>query len=591
MNRSSIARILEETAAFLGEDGPFLMNSSDRQEFVERARTLLEKARHPGEVLYVGILGGTGVGKSTLINALAREEISPASDRRPFTDKGVVYRHEETPRGLEEIAHLVRDPDALHQSEVVKDLILLDLPDFDSFRGDHRRVVDEILPRLDCVLWVVSPEKYADEVFYRLVRSTIINRDNFTFVLNKADELAKDDRGDPHAKFKDVLGDFTFRLKHEGAVEEPRVFMVSAAHECRGGDEDPVLQKEFTRFREFLMVRRDAKEIASLKTQNLAEETRALLDDLHRNVRPDDKARLVTSIREIQGDTGQREGPPSLRLLEQQDRLASIIFDQLMSKDASIGSVRLAMKALRWQRYVVPRAAETQLDHVLQATVEIISKERLGELEKYGAQMDSELMLRLPDQGRGRMGNDAEQVVESALRRASAVFTESLHLRRKSMAGLRSRLTRFVQKLVLFLPVPVLLVKLIGHARLEAWVDQPSVSGGLNLILALLSSLFSSEGLTGLAVLLICEVLLIWYLASMRLKKMRKDSRRLAASAIRYLDESVKSAEDRAREAREETVRRIEDGINRLADLEQAFTSTRTRPRVAAAVADSGPHR
>jgi hypothetical protein len=591
VNRSSIARALEETLAFLGENGPFLMNPPDRQEFIERAETLLEKARHPGEVLYVGILGGTGVGKSTLINALAREEISPASDRRPFTDKAVVYRHEETPRGLDEIAHLVRDPDALHQSDVVKDLILLDLPDFDSFRGDHRHVVDEILPRLDCILWVVSPEKYADEIFYRLVRSTVINRDNFTFVLNKADELTNNDQADPHAKFKDVLGDFSFRLTHEGAVEEPRIFMVSAAQECREGDEDPVLQREFTRFRDFLMVRRDAKEIASVKTVNLVSETRALLDDLHGRVRPDDKARLVNSIREIQRDTEQREGPPSLRLLEKEDQLASIIFDQLMSQDASIGPVRFAMRALKWPRYVVPRAPENQLDQVLHATAEVISKERLGELEKYGAQMDSELMLRLPDQGRGRTRNDAEHVVESALRRASAVFTESLHLRRKSMAGLRSRLRRFVQKLVLFLPVPILLVKLIGHARLEAWIDQPSISGGLNMIVALLSSLFSSEGLTGLAVLLICELLLIWYLASARLKRMRKDARRLAASAIRYLDESIKSAEDRAREAREETVQRIEEGINRLADLEQAFTPGHTRPRVTEAVTDSRPNR
>ena len=48
------------------------------------------------DVLVIGLVGGTGVGKSTLINALAGDAISTSSDRRPTTDRVIVYRHERT---------------------------------------------------------------------------------------------------------------------------------------------------------------------------------------------------------------------------------------------------------------------------------------------------------------------------------------------------------------------------------------------------------------------------------------------------------------------------------------------------------------
>jgi hypothetical protein len=146
----------------------------------------------------------------------------------------VVYRHRDTPRGLENISALIRENDAVHDSDIIKDLVLLDLPDFDSIEQDNRKAVLEILSCLDSIVWVVSPEKYADVVFYRFVEQTLINRENFTFVLNKADELIERDAADPHNKLKEVLGDFTFRLKHEAGIEQPRVFILSAAQEVDG---------------------------------------------------------------------------------------------------------------------------------------------------------------------------------------------------------------------------------------------------------------------------------------------------------------------------------------------------------------------
>ena len=75
MNRPSVVHILEQIQEFLDSDGVLFLPQQLRDDWLNKTRSLLEKARERGELLYVGILGGTGVGKSTLIIALAGEKI------------------------------------------------------------------------------------------------------------------------------------------------------------------------------------------------------------------------------------------------------------------------------------------------------------------------------------------------------------------------------------------------------------------------------------------------------------------------------------------------------------------------------------
>jgi len=251
MDRPSLALALGQIRQFLASEGAHLLSDEAREPYLRRADALLQKAREPGEALYVGILGGTGVGKSMLIDALAGETISGFSDKRPFTDRAVVYRHRNRDRGLDKVSQYIRDPDAVHDVDAVRNLILLDMPDFDSVEQDNRRAVLEILPELDSIVWVVSPEKYADAAFYDLVRSSHKHQDSFTFVLNKADQLIDKGCSDEHVKLKEVLGDLTFRLKHEAGVEQPRLFSLSAEMEFKHVQDQPTLDREFQRFRDF----------------------------------------------------------------------------------------------------------------------------------------------------------------------------------------------------------------------------------------------------------------------------------------------------------------------------------------------------
>jgi 50S ribosome-binding GTPase len=570
-NRSSIAGVLERTIEFLKKEASLLLAPHTREGFLERAGDLLEKAQQPSEALYVGIAGGTGVGKSTLINALAKEEISHSSDRRPFTDRAVVYRHQDTARGLNDVGHLIREPDALHDIDRVKDLVLLDLPDFDSGEPANRATVLEILPNLDCLIWVVSPEKYADAALYELIQQTSIDKENFNFVLNKADELKASTAGDPHVRFKEILGDLSFRLRDDAGVEQPRIFCVSAAGEFQGNTSDPILEREFRRFRDFLMVRRDAKEIASVKTVNLAEETRLLLRDLRETVRPEDKTAALASIKGMHHDQEESQEAADLITLDQKEGLARILFRTIMSDDPSIGPVRLGMRVLSLGRPRVGRGADGSLEQAFRATAETLGDQMRVDLEKMCAQMDSEFMLAFSSPIAQSKTGDPRQIIEEASRTASRDFAQAVETLKSALRGRVSGLRRWWQRLVLFLPVPILILKLAGASGVKAWLSSPSISEGFSLVLSFLMSLFSAEALAGLAVLLIFETVLIWYLAAGRIKKIEKLATKLAESGISLLEGRLKDAVEEVRDNRMGTVQQIEEGVNRLSHLEEGF--------------------
>ena len=163
-----------------------------------RAQRVLADARgrlgFEGSAYVLAFVGGTGVGKSSLLNALAGGNVSPASARRPTTGAPVAWVAE---NASEETAPLLRWLDVRevrgHASGAFDDVAILDLPDVDSTTPEHRARVDELLPRVDAVVWVADPEKYRDAVLHdeylrrwapRLARQLV--------VLNKADRIGPD---------------------------------------------------------------------------------------------------------------------------------------------------------------------------------------------------------------------------------------------------------------------------------------------------------------------------------------------------------------------------------------------------------------
>ena len=67
---------------------------------------------------------------------------------------------------------------------------LLDLPDFDSVRLEHRLEVDRLVELVDLLVWVLDPQKYADAALHdRYLRPLAGHADVTLVVLNQSDRL------------------------------------------------------------------------------------------------------------------------------------------------------------------------------------------------------------------------------------------------------------------------------------------------------------------------------------------------------------------------------------------------------------------
>jgi len=87
----------------------------------------------PSGAYVLALAGGTGVGKSTLLNAIAGGQVSTAGARRPTTSEAIAWVPSARRRELAGLlqwlgVHEVRE----HAGGALGNLAVLDLPDFDS---------------------------------------------------------------------------------------------------------------------------------------------------------------------------------------------------------------------------------------------------------------------------------------------------------------------------------------------------------------------------------------------------------------------------------------------------------------------------
>lgn len=192
-------------------------------ETVEEAALVGRRARarrgYLGETLVVALAGGTGSGKSSLVNALAGEEVAPTGPLRPTTDRPLAWIPANPEPGLVRLLDDIGVEDRVGQDRLPW-LAVIDLPDVDSTSFGHRAMVERLLPHIDAVVWVVDPEKYQDRVLHRYLRETVEHAARFRFVLNQRDRI------DP-ADLPAMLDDFAATLRADG-IADPVIVATAA---------------------------------------------------------------------------------------------------------------------------------------------------------------------------------------------------------------------------------------------------------------------------------------------------------------------------------------------------------------------------
>ncbi len=130
------------------------------RRLLDRVTTLRVRLESP---LVVATFGGTGTGKSSLVNALVGRECSRAGRQRPTTTRPVLIVHPDT------------DPESLHlpleqfevtqvDSAILRDIVIIDCPDPDTSEtadaGSNLQILRDMLRHCDVLLYVSTQQKY-----------------------------------------------------------------------------------------------------------------------------------------------------------------------------------------------------------------------------------------------------------------------------------------------------------------------------------------------------------------------------------------------------------------------------------------------
>ena len=201
---------------------------------VAAARVVVDRAAQRTNIssgrTVVAVLGATGSGKSSLVNAIAGREIARVAARRPTTrrplaavwgadDAGELLDWLDIPDRVQ--VNRPRERPVGPNGEDLGGLVLVDLPDIDSTEAEHRATAARLAESVDVLLWVLDPQKYADASVHTDFLVPMAEHAEVTLVaLNQVDTLTDEE-------LARILADLDRILERDG-LHDVQVRPVSA---------------------------------------------------------------------------------------------------------------------------------------------------------------------------------------------------------------------------------------------------------------------------------------------------------------------------------------------------------------------------
>ncbi|MFN2484303.1 MAG: dynamin family protein [Candidatus Limnocylindria bacterium] len=174
---TEIARLLDRRAERLAQqaaqDGPRWERLRQLREHLHEY--LLPRVKNLDAPLVATIIGSTGSGKSSLINSLAGQRISPSGVLRPTTRQPVVLATGDDAKDLA-AGEVLPSLFARGELEVVtppvggrSGVLIIDAPDVDSVEARNRALAVELLDASDLCIVVTTAARYADHVPWQVL--------------------------------------------------------------------------------------------------------------------------------------------------------------------------------------------------------------------------------------------------------------------------------------------------------------------------------------------------------------------------------------------------------------------------------------
>lgn len=259
---NDIYTALEDIADY---NGPWLPLRDERERLAQRIAELRERETRLDDLLVVALVGGSGVGKSTLLNAIAGDELARTSEMRPCTTHPTIYH----PPG----AHIAFPSEwASVAGSALENLVLIDTPDSDTIVEEHRARVIDVLRECDLVMICGDSEKYLDEATWALLRPLQGER-TMVCVETKA---ARAESVREH--WLSRLAEQGFEIEHYFRVDSRRTF------DRKVNGTAPENEFDFAALENFLAEELSRDRIARIKRSNTAGLLRKTLETLETRV-------------------------------------------------------------------------------------------------------------------------------------------------------------------------------------------------------------------------------------------------------------------------------------------------------------------